>query len=177
MPNPSTPNKPQDNKRRRRLSRFGQQMAEKQELKKIYGVREEQLRKYYEQARTSKEETGSTLISLMERRLDNAVFRAGFAETRPQARQLSTHRIFSVNGTPTDIPSRELKPGDVVSMRENKRGKVLFENLAKHLENVDTPSWIQLDAKNYSFKINNLPEASDANLPIDIRAIVEYFAR
>lgn len=163
--------------RQRPKSRYGQQMAEKQSFKKMFGIREEQLRKYYAEALRSKAQTGQELVALLERRLDNALYRAGFAPTRPAARQLSTHRLFTVNGRPVDVPSYRLKAGDVVSIREGKRSKPIFSNLAKRLQNVNTPSWITTDPENFGFKVNALPSPEEANLGVDVQAIVEFFAR
>ena len=163
--------------RRRQKSRYGTQMEEKQNLKKIYGIREEQLRHYFSQAQRSSQETGLFLVSLLERRLDNAVFRAGWAPTRPAARQMSSHRLLLVNGHPVTVPSISLRVGDVVSVKENKRTKPLFENFMMKLQNVHLPSWIELMPQEFSFKVTALPTMEEAQLGVDIRAIVEYFAR
>lgn len=163
--------------RRRPKSRYGTQMAEKQNFKNIFGIREEQLRKYYAQALRSKEETGRKLVVLLERRLDNAVFRAGLAATRRQARQMTSHRLFAVNGRAVNIPSVSLRPGDIVSIRENKLGKSHFTNLEKKLQNVAPPSWLTLDPPQHSFKVTGEPTAEEANLGVDLDAIVEFFAR
>lgn len=163
--------------RRAPKSRYGTQMEEKQNLKEIFGIREEQLRKYYREAKRSSEETGPELISLLERRLDNTVYRAGFATTRGAARQMTTHRLFTVNNRPVDVPSYRVKPGDVVSVRENKRGKALFSNFEKRMQNVNAPSWILIDGGTYSFKVTGDPQVSEAMVGVDVQAIVEYFAR
>ncbi|MEX1997061.1 MAG: 30S ribosomal protein S4 [Candidatus Andersenbacteria bacterium] len=163
--------------RRQPKSRYGVQMEEKQNLKELFGIREEQLRKYYAQARRAKEQTGKELIALLERRLDNAVYRAGFAPTRAAARQLTTHRIFSVNNRPVDIPSYCLKSGDVVSVRSSKRTKALFANFVKRMQNVHSPSWIVIDAEDFSFRVTAIPTIEEANVGVDVQAIVEFFAR
>ena len=164
-------------RRRRQRSRYGTQMEEKQNLKGIFGIREEQLRKYYREAHHDTTETGPQLVTLLERRLDNALYRAGFAPTRQAARQLASHRIVDVNGQPVTVPSLRLKVDDVVAVRESKRGSALFENFAKRLQNVATPSWIALNPKAYSFTVTALPTAEEASVGVDMRAIVEYFAR
>ncbi len=180
-PQTNTPQNPQQRqqqqKRRKRKSRYGGQLQEKQDLKKLFGIREEQLKRYYREARSNVSETGPTLISLLERRLDNAIFRAGFADTRAQARQMSTHRLFAINGRSVDVPSQQLRPGDVVTVREGKRKKSYFTNFDKKLQNVNPPSWIELSPEAYSFTIKALPTVEEANLGVDIRAIVEFFAR
>lgn len=167
----------QQQKRRRPRSRYGQQLEEKQNLKKIFGVREEQLKRYYDQAAKATEETGPSMITLLELRLDNAVYRAGLTETRPQARQLVTHRFFELNGRPVDVPSIRVKPGDVITVKESKRGKLLFENFEKRMQNVQLPSWLELDAKGFGIKVTGVPSSEEAHLGVDIRAVVEYFAR
>lgn len=152
-------------------------MQEKQSLKAIYGIREEQLKRYYRDARAMSNQTGQALISLLERRLDNALYRAGFATTRPQARQIATHRLVSVNGRPVDVPSLRLKTGDTVTVRDSKRAKDIFTNFEKRLQNVNPPSWITLQPQEFSFKVTALPTDADAAAGINIQAIVEYFAR
>lgn len=164
-------------RRPRQKSRYGTQMEEKQNLKEIFGIREEQLRKYYAEARRSKEQTGRELITLLESRLDNAVYRAGFAPTRPAGRQMATHRLFEVNARPVDVPSYRLKPGDVVSVRAGKRTKPLFANFVKSLQNVHAPSWIALDPANFSFTVQAKPTIEEANVGVEVQAIVEFFAR
>lgn len=163
--------------RRKQVSRYGSQLKEKQDLKKLFGLREEQLHRYYERALKFKGQTGPTLVSMLERRLDNAIFRSGFAQTRPQARQMATHRLFSINGRPVDVPSHSLKVGDVVSVREGKRAKAYFSTFEKRMQNVNAPSWILIDPKEFSFKVTALPSFEEANTGVDIRAVVEFFAR
>lgn len=167
----------QQQKRRRPSSRFGQQLTEKQTLKELYGLREEQLRTYYRRALSARGETGPFLIAMLERRLDNAVFRVGFASTRPQARQMVTHGLFLVNGHKVDIPSWQLQTNDVVSIKEGKRKKSLFDNFEKRMQGARLPSWLVLDVKGYGFKVVGKPSAEEANIGVDIRAIVELFAR
>jgi len=164
-------------RRRRQKSRYGTQMEEKQNLKGIYNIRERQLRNYYAEAQRAKAETGPELITLLERRLDNALFRSGFSETRRAARQLASHRLIEVNGKPVTIPSIRLRAGDTVSIRENKRGKALFNNFEKRMQNVTLPAWLILEPGAFSFKVTGLPDPEEAGAGIDVRAIVEYFAR
>ena len=152
-------------------------MEEKQGLKGIYNIREEQLRKYYREAQRGTTETGPGLIVLLEQRLDNALYRAGFSETRRAARQLASHRLVEVNGRPVTVPSIRLRVGDTVTIRENKRNKTLFSNFEKRLQNVTPPSWLQLNPGAFSFTVQSLPDADEAAVGVDIRAIVEYFAR
>lgn len=168
---------PQQRKFKRPSSRYGQQLSEKQELKEIYGLREEQLRVYYKRALTSKGETGPHLIRALESRLDNAVFRAGMAQTRAQARQMVTHGLFTVNGRRCDIPSLSLVVGDVVAVKEGKRKKALFTNFDKRMQSARLPEWLTLDVQGYGFKVAGKPDVEEAGIPVDIRAVVELFAR
>ena len=176
---PTQQNRPpqQQQRRRRQVSRYGAGLAEKQTLKNVFGLREEQLRRYYQHALKFRGQTGPTLISLLERRLDNAIFRAGFAQTRPQARQMATHRLFAVNGRAVDVPSYSLQEGDVVSVLPNKQKKAYFSSFEKRMQNVDTPSWILVNAPEFSFKVTGVPSYEEANIGVDVRAVVEFFAR
>lgn len=169
--------KQKQNVRRRPKTRYGTQLQEKQQLKEIYGLREEQLRKYYRDALKNTQQTGPYLISLLERRLDNAIFRAGFAQTRPQARQIASHSLLTVNGHPVTIPSIRLKKGDVVSVKETKRAKSHFTNFDKRMQNVRPPDWIQINPAEFSFTVTGEPTAEEANIGVDIRAVLEVFTR
>lgn len=179
MPQPSSPQQKQQQqgRRRRPQSRYGVGLQEKQSLKKIFGLRDEQLKKYYNKALKVKGQTGQTLVTLLERRLDNAIFRAGFAQTRPQARQMTTHRLFAVNGKPVDVPSYSLKPGDKVSVRKSKQGKSYFSSFDKRMQNHDSPSWILTNPEEFGFTVTTLPTFEEANIGIDVRVVVEFFAR
>lgn len=170
-----TQHRPQQ--RRRNRSRYATQLQEKQDLKNLYGIREQQLKRYYFEALRAGGETGPNMVSLLERRLDNAVYRAGFAQTRPQARQMTTHRLFQVNGRSVDIPSYSLRPGDVVTVKQSKQNKSYFSNFEKRLQNVRPPAWATLNAKDFGFTVQSVPTFDEANIGIDIRAVVEYFAR
>lgn len=151
-------------------------MAEKQNLKEIFGIREKQLRRYYESALRSDAQTGNGLIALLERRLDNAVFRAGFAVSRPAARQMVSHAYVTVNGTPVKIASHLLKVGDVVAIKESKRSKAPFQNFDKKMQNATHAPWIKMN-DTFEFVVERLPEAEDDQLGVEIQKIVEYFAR
>lgn len=164
-------------KPQRRVSRYGYQLAEKQRLKEVFGIRERQLRNYYEEAQRSDKSTGQQLIEFLERRLDNAVYRAGFAQTRSAARQLVSHGFFEVKERGVNIPSMRLKKDMVVAVKKHKWSKGPFANFPKSLQNVETPSWILLNAEAYSFKVTGMPTADEANLGVDVPAVVEFFAR
>lgn len=163
--------------RRRNQSRYGIQIKEKKELKSIYGIREGQLKNYYKKALTSKSETAPELIRLLERRLDNVVFRAGFAQTRPQARQLVSHGFFLLNGRRIDIPSVLLKKGDVVTVKESKRSKQFFTSFDKRMQNVRTPSWITLKAEDFGLVFGGEVNTEEVHPGVDMRAIIEFFTR
>jgi small subunit ribosomal protein S4 len=164
-------------KRPKRKSRYGEQLEEKQNLKDIYKLRERQLKKYFVEAQKSKDETGPHMMELLERRLDSAIYRAGFAATRAQARQMASHRLFAVNGRPTDVPSCRLKNGDNVAVRESKRGQAHFSNFEKRMQNVRAPEWMQLKVDGYGFEVISAPLAEDASVGIDLQAIVELLGR
>ena len=181
QPQPQGGNKPPQGgaggKRGRRKSRYGEQLEEKQNLKDIYRLRERQLRRYFTEAQKAKNETGPYMMELLERRLDSAIYRAGFAETRAQARQMASHRLFMINDTPIDVPSCRLKNGDKITVRETKRNKAYFSNFEKRMQNAHIPEWIQLDVGGYGFKVISAPLAEDASVGIDLQAIVELLGR
>lgn len=162
---------------RRPRTRYATQLEEKQNLKNVFGVREKQLKRYYNEAQHAHEETGAKLVELMERRLDNALYRAGFAVNRAQARQIASHRMLEVNGRPVDIPSLRLKVGDVVRVKESKRKKSYFTNFSKRMQNVPVPEWLELDVENFAFKVVGQPTDKEAKLGVDIQAIVEFLSR
>ncbi|MBI4022307.1 MAG: 30S ribosomal protein S4 [Candidatus Andersenbacteria bacterium] len=159
-------------------TRFGEQSGEKRNLKQIFGLSETQLRRYFRAARSARrKETGHYLLELIERRLDNAVFRAGLAHTRPQARQIVAHGLLAVNGRSVTIPSRLLKIGDVVCVKANKREKSYFTNFAKRMQNVQAPSWLALEVEQFGFRVTGHPVAEEARLGIDSQAVVELLSR
>lgn len=173
----NTPQQQQNKKPPRRKSRYGTQLEEKQNLKNIYGIRERQLARYFSEARKGKKETGPLMIELLESRLDNAIYRAGIAKTRSQARQMASHRLFTVNKKAVDVPSYRLQKGDVVSAREGKRKVSYFKNFEKRMQNAEIADWLQVDVKDYSFKLVAMPDADNAKLGVDTQAIVELLSR
>lgn len=160
-----------------RLSEYGTQLREKQRAKAIYGIMEKQFRKYYEKASKKTGETGLALLQALEMRLDNIVFRLGFALTRPQARQLVNHGFFQVNGKNVDIPSFEVKVGDEIAVKENKKSSNYMKNLSLSLVNVKTPEWMNLDPKNFSGKVLSKPNREQLDISINTQLIVEYYSR
>ncbi|PIT97819.1 MAG: 30S ribosomal protein S4 [Candidatus Andersenbacteria bacterium CG10_big_fil_rev_8_21_14_0_10_54_11] len=164
-------------RRGRNKSQFGMQLAEKQQLKRVYGVRDEQLRRYFRLARRQHAETGPALIVLLESRLDNAVFRASMAETRAQARQMVSHRFFTVNGRPVNIPSYGLSAGDTVQIKEGKRSKAYFTSFEKRMQNAHLPSWLALKVDEFGFAVTGSPSSEEAALGVHVQSVVELLGR
>lgn len=163
--------------KRSRTSDFATQLREKQKARRVYGVLEAQFHRYYEQAIRSRGLTGEVMLQLLERRLDNVVFRLGFAENRAQARVLVTHGHFNVNGRRTDVPSMVLKPGDVVEVREGSRGRTYFKALADQAETRNTPIWLSRDGAHLSGKVLQVPSRQDIDANLNEQLIVEYYSR
>ncbi len=163
--------------RRSRKSRYGVELEEKRNLKEIFGLRDEQLKKYFREARRGQKIVGPALVGLLERRLDNAIYRSGIAETRKQARQMASHGIFSVNGRGVNIPSYSLRNGDVVSVKESKKGLSYFTNFEKKMQGAEPPAWIKTDMKSFGFRVEGEPTMEEAKIGVDIQAIVELLSR
>ena len=164
--------------RRGRASDYSLQLREKQKARRIYGVLERQFRRYFREALKRPGRTGSNLLSILETRLDNAIFRLGLAESRAHARQLVSHGHFSINGRRTDVPSYLLSPGDVITVREGSRKRPYFRELRQVLENrPPAPEWLSLDADTLQGTVLRYPERSDIDLTINDQLIVEYYSR
>lgn len=163
--------------RRGRASDYSRQLREKQKVRRIYGVLEKQFRRYYKEAVRRKGLTGENLLVLLESRLDNVVYRLGFADSRPQARQLVQHGHFWLNGRSTNIPSRLVKPGDLISVRQQSRQKTYFKERSQIMEERGVPGWLSLDLRNMSGRILNLPSREEMDLPVNELLIVEYYRR
>ena len=162
---------------RRKVSDYGMQLREKQKVRRMYGVLERQFRRYFQEASRRKGQTGETLLILLERRLDNVVYRLGFADSRAQARQLVRHGHFEVNGTKTDIPSYLVKPGDVIRVRERSRSRTYFKERAQLLEGRAVPEWLQLRPAEMSGTVLAEPSRQDIQIPVNEQLIVEYYSR
>src|SRR3989344_1124480 len=159
-------------------SEFGRQLAMKQKIKRLYGVFERQFRHHFEEASKLPGITGDQLLSRLERRLDNAVYRLGFAASRAQARQLVSHKMFEVNGKRLNVPSAEVNVGDVISLKASKQGKMYFKNLEETLKNKkDVPHWLELDADKGIGKIVALPTGDDIGVNVDPQMVVEYYSK
>ena len=163
--------------RRRRQSEYALQLREKQKVRRIYGVLERQFRRYFREAERRKGLTGANLLTILESRLDNVVYRLGFADSRAQARQLICHGHFDRNGRRTDIPSMLVEPGDVISVRQRSKELAYFKDRAKELERRVVLDWMSLDALSMSGRIPNLPSREEIDLPLNEQLIVEYYSR
>ena len=162
---------------RHKVSEYGQQLREKQKTKRIYGVLEKQFRSYYEEADRMKGITGENMLSLLERRLDNVVFRLGFASSRSTARQLVTHAHFTVNGKNVDIASYQVRVNDVIAVKESKKGNNYFEALKQTEKSVNIPKWLEFDAEKLEGKVIALPQRDDIDSQIQEHMIVELYSK
>ena len=162
---------------RTRQTEYGRQLREKQKAKRFYGVSERQFRNYYEKAIGLPGETGENLVRLLETRLDNAVYRSGLAKSRPAARQFVSHAHVAVNGRRVDIPSYQVKTGDIIRIRDNKREKGPWKAIEEDLKKHESPSWIILDAKSLEAKITSAPAEKELQQPFDSTLIVEFYSR
>jgi small subunit ribosomal protein S4 len=162
---------------RRKESDYGRQLREKQKARRIYGVLERQFRRYFEDALRVKGMTGATLLTMLERRLDNVVYRLGLADSRAQARQLVRHGHFTLNGQRADVPSMLVKPGDVIAVRERSRQLSYFKTLAETLGERSVPPWMALDAASMSGRILSLPSREQIDTTLNEQLIVEYYSR
>jgi small subunit ribosomal protein S4 len=163
--------------KRNRSSDYLTQLREKQKARRIYGVLEAQFHRYYEQALHTRGMTGLVLLQLLERRLDNVVYRLGYASSRAQARALVTHGHFNVNGRRTDVPSMILEPGDVVEVRAGSQARPYFRDLKAADESVTVPLWLVRDLQALSGKVNKLPERAEIEARLNEQLIVEYYSR
>ena len=161
-------------KRRRADSVFDVQLKEKQKLKMNYGITERQMRRQIKLARKSKTAAGVRLLELLESRLDNAVFRAGFAPTLPAARQLVNHGHFLLNGRKTDIPSARVKSGDVIQVREKSKDKEVIKT-ALEQPSLALPDWISLEVDARKATISSDPSAESVPFPVDVQQVIEYY--
>jgi small subunit ribosomal protein S4 len=160
-----------------RASDYARQLRAKQKARRIYGVLERQFRRYFEVASQKRGLTGLNLLQTLELRLDNVVYRMGLAENRSQARQLVTHGHFVVNGRRTDVPSMLLKPGDVISVRENSAGNKFFKELAEVAEKRTCQLWLERDLSTKGGRVLRMPERGEIDGNLDEQLIVEYYSR
>ena len=158
-------------------SEYGLQLREKQKAKFIYGVLERQFRNYFEMASNKKGVTGENLLQILESRLDNVVFRLGFANTRPQARQFVSHGLFEVNGRKVDIPSYLVKPGDVIKVREIRQDNPIVKDNVELNKTLAVPQWLERDFANLSGKVLKLASREDIDVPVEEHLIVELYSK
>ena len=162
---------------RRKQSEYALQLNEKQKVKFIYGVLETPFRRYYEKAEKMEGKTGEMLLQLLERRLDNVVFRLGFAKTRREARLLNSHGHFTVNGQKVNIPSYLIKPGDVVAVCEKSRSSAKFKALVEELGSTSTPKWLERETDSFEGKVIALPQRDDIDYDVAEHLIVELYSK
>ena len=163
--------------RRRKVGDFGLQLREKQKVRRVYGVLERQFRNYFLEADSRPGATGENLLRSLELRLDNAVYRLGFATSRAQARQLVVHGHFAVNGVPTNVPSFRVKPGDKIEVRESHRSREPFKVAKETLGNHQAPDWLSIDPANLAGSVVGLPRRDQMPLDFNEQLVVEYYSR
>ena len=163
--------------RRRKLSEYANQLKEKQKARHIYGVLEQQFRKHFGEAERRQGATGANLLRVLESRLDNVVYRLGFADSRKQARQLVRHGHFSLNGRRTDIPSALVKAGDVVAVLPKSRETEYFKIVREGLARKGVPNWLELDVAAMSGRVASLPGRDEVEVPVNEQLVVEFYSR
>jgi small subunit ribosomal protein S4 len=163
--------------RKSKVVGYGLQLREKQKVKRIYGLMEGQFRNYFEKAERQKGVTGETLLQMLERRLDNTVYRLGFASSRAQGRQLVGHGHVLVNDAKVNIPSYQVKPGDLISIGEKSRKIPTIVNSMEMIGSRGVPGWLELDSSQFAGKVVALPKREDSNLPVQERLIVELYSK
>lgn len=163
--------------RRGRLSDYGVQLREKQKVRRMFGVLEKQFRNYYKEAARIKGNTGENLLQLLEQRLDNVVYRMGFASTRAEARQLVSHKAVVVNGQVVNIPSYKVKPEDVISIREKAKKQARVAAALELAGQREKPTWVEVDSKAMEGTFKRLPERSDLSAEINEQLIVELYSK
>ena len=161
----------------RKVSEYGLQLREKQKAKFIYGVLEKPFRNYYKKADNMKGMTGENLMRILESRLDNVVFRMGLARTRRESRQVVDHKFITVNGKLVNIPSYQVKAGDVIEVRENKKSIQRFKDILEVTGGRLIPEWIEFDAENLKGTVKQLPTREQIDVPVDEMLIVELYSK
>ncbi|CRZ19378.1 30S ribosomal protein S4 [Kingella kingae] len=160
-----------------RLSDYGLQLREKQKIRRIYGVLERQFRRYFAEADRRKGSTGELLLQLLESRLDNVVYRMGFASTRAEARQLVSHKALTVNGQVVNIPSFQVKAGDVVAVREKAKKQVRIQEALGLAAQIGMPSWVSVDATKMEGTFKNVPDRAELYSDINEQLVVEFYSK
>lgn len=163
--------------RRSRLSDYGLQLREKQKLRRIYGVLEKQFRNYFKKAASRKGSTGENLLQLLECRLDNVVYRMGFGATRSECRQLVSHKAITVNGVSVNIPSFQVKPDDVVEVREKSKKQLRIQDALNVAEQFGFPDWVEVDTKGMKGTFKSIPERTELPAEINENLVVELYSK
>ncbi|MCS4504069.1 30S ribosomal protein S4 [wastewater metagenome] len=167
----------QHGQRRTRLSDYGLQLREKQKVRRMYGVLEKQFRKYYREADRRKGNTGENLLQLLECRLDNVVYRMGFGSTRAEARQLVAHRAVKINDRVTNVASAQVKPGDVVSLKEKASKQVRVQAALEMAQQAGFPQWVDVDTNQCTGTFKQVPDRSDLSQEINEHLIIELYSK
>ena len=162
---------------RRRVKEYSLQLREKQKAKRYYGILEKQFENYFKKADRKEGQTGENLLTMIERRLDNVVYRMGMAESRKEARQLVLHAHFTVNGKKVNIPSYEVRKGDVIALKESSRKLEKFKVLIENITARTVPSWMNVDKENIVATITELPKREDVDFPFEEHLIVELYSK
>ena len=162
---------------RRKLSEYGLQLREKQKLRRIYGLLEAQFHRYFEMAERKKGITGENLLQLLETRLDNVVYRLRLAGSRREARQLVRHGFFRVNDRKVNIPSYQVKPGDVITLKENATNSVLIKGILEANNGQNIPEWLELDTNSWTGRVISIPTREQIDVPVQEHLIVELYSR
>ncbi|GAW90882.1 30S ribosomal protein S4 [Calderihabitans maritimus] len=162
---------------RKKLSEFGLQLREKQKAKRIYGIMERQFRNYFEKAERQPGITGENLLRLLERRLDNVVYRLGLASSRAEARQLVRHGHFTVNDKKVNIPSYLVKPGDEIAVREKSKESPKFKEIAEAAAHKTPPAWLELNVETLKGRVLALPSREEIDVPVQEHLIVELYSK
>ena len=163
--------------RRSKLSNYGIQLREKQRIKYLYGVLEKQFRNYFKKAQSKNGPTGHSLLQMLESRLDNVIYRSGFASSRPQARQLVSHRHFKVNGKLVDIPSIQVKQGDKIEIKEKSQDLILIQHSIDTGQDREEASWLNVDKNKKNIEVLSIPSRNDASQQIEEQLIVELYSK
>ncbi|MGB9680918.1 MAG: 30S ribosomal protein S4 [Minisyncoccia bacterium] len=161
----------------KKYSDYGLQLREKQKAKRIYGVSERQFKKYFLEASREQGKRGEVLLQLLERRLDNLIYRAGLADSRREARLLVSHNHFLVNDKKVNIPSYLVKPKDKISLKEKSRNLSLFKNKIKKINKQKTPPWLKFDVKNFVINVLTLPRREEIDTDVNEQLIIEFYSR
>ena len=165
------------NRSNRKMSEYGLQLREKQKAKFIYGVLEKPFRNYYKKAQKKPGQTGENLMIMLETRLDNVVFRMGFARTRKEARQIVDHKHVLVNGKQVNIPSYLIKVGDVIEIKEDCKGSQRYKDIIEVTGGRTVPAWVEVDQDNLKGEIKELPKREEIDVPVDEMLIVELYSK